>query len=152
MSMPIRATNGGMGGGRKSASRGEQSKINMLRGVHGVPYECQEVIRQHSGLFRKVEKFVVYIDKLLESCSQEFHLSPSHSAFPGWDSGWDRFGETCLALTDTGIRGRLPPGRHTDGKGNGLALLVRENGAKFWTQRLKRSGKSPNSGMVAIPP
>ena len=33
--------------------------------------------------------------------------------------------------------GDLPPGRHTDGRGTGLALLVREAGARLWTQRLR---------------
>ena len=56
-----------------------------------------------------------------------------------------------MALTDTAIRGKLPPGRHTDGKGTGLALLVRENGAKFWTQRLKRSGKITELGHGRYP-
>ena len=56
-----------------------------------------------------------------------------------------------MALTDTAIRGKLAPGRHTDGKGNGLALLVRENGAKFWTQRIKRAGKITELGHGRYP-
>jgi hypothetical protein len=55
-----------------------------------------------------------------------------------------------MPLTDRTVRTR-PPGRHHDGKGTGLILLVREMGARLWVQRLRVNGKVRELGHGRFP-
>lgn len=48
-------------------------------------------------------------------------------------------------LTEAAIK-NAKPGRHADGRGIGLMLLVRDSGAKFWVQRLTANGKRREIG------
>ncbi|MBD0276319.1 MAG: integrase arm-type DNA-binding domain-containing protein [Acetobacteraceae bacterium] len=45
----------------------------------------------------------------------------------------------------------LPPGRHYDGRGDGLCLLVRPAGRRLWVQRLSVGGKVREMGHGAYP-
>lgn len=55
-------------------------------------------------------------------------------------------------LTDVKLRGTLAPGRHYDGRGLGLYLVVRESGARSWQQRLRvRGGKVIELGHGTYP-
>jgi len=48
-------------------------------------------------------------------------------------------------LTDIKIK-NAKPGKHSDGRGDGLILLVRTTGGKFWVQRIKVGGKYRDVG------
>ena len=45
----------------------------------------------------------------------------------------------------------LPPGRHHDGRGTGLCLLVRPSGSRLWVQRVSIGGKVRELGHGAYP-
>lgn len=54
-------------------------------------------------------------------------------------------------LTAAKVRGRLAPGRHWDGGGLGLHLVVRRDGGRQWAQRLAIGGKVRHLGLGSPP-
>lgn len=56
------------------------------------------------------------------------------------------------SLTDRKLKStHLAVGRHYDGGGNGLHLLVRESGSKGWVQRIRVHGKYVDLGLGSYP-
>lgn len=49
-------------------------------------------------------------------------------------------GKGLQGLTDVRLRGALAVGKHHDGKGTGLYLIVREGGGRAWGQRIRLPG------------
>ncbi len=49
------------------------------------------------------------------------------------------------------VRGNGPPGRHHDGGGDGLFLLVRPSGGRFWGQRVTINGRRRELGLGPFP-
>lgn len=56
-----------------------------------------------------------------------------------------------VGLTAAKVRGRLAPGRHWDGGGLGLHLVVRRDGGRQWAQRLAIAGKVHHLGLGSPP-
>jgi integrase len=55
-----------------------------------------------------------------------------------------------MALIDKAIAG-LPAGRHYDGKGTGLFLIVRPDGSRRWGQKIRVGGKHRELGLGTYP-
>lgn len=53
-------------------------------------------------------------------------------------------------LTAVTVR-NLGPGKHHDGGGTGLFLLVKPNGSRFWVQRITIHGKRREIGLGSPP-
>lgn len=55
------------------------------------------------------------------------------------------------ALTAAFVASAKEPGKHHDGKGTGLFLLVKPNGSRFWVQRIIIRGKRRELGLGSPP-